>query len=127
MLQETRPNKKLYVVTEQGKAFLKDWMAQPSAISSVKDDLLVKIFGGYLVPVEVVVEDLLAHRQQHQARLDEYQSIEQQFFPERERLPPVARFQYLTLRNGIRYERSWLAWCEEAIAYLQPSKLQNSN
>lgn len=126
ILQETRPNKKIYAVTEAGKAFLKDWMAEPSAVSPVKDDLLVKIFGGYLVPVEVIVTDLLHHRQQHQTRLDEYRAIEKEFFPERERLSPVARFQYLTLRNGIRYEQSWLAWCEEAIAYLQPAKLQNS-
>ncbi|MFE4108268.1 PadR family transcriptional regulator [Almyronema epifaneia] len=126
VLQDTRPNKKLYAVTEAGKLFLKDWMAEPTALNPVKDDLLVKIFGGYLVPVEIIVSDLLTHRQQHQARLDEYRTIEKQFFPERERLSPVARFQYLTLRNGIRYEQSWLAWCEEAIAYLQPSKLQNS-
>jgi hypothetical protein len=31
----------------------------------------------------------------------------------------AARFQYITLRNGIHFETSWLAWCDETLATLE--------
>jgi hypothetical protein len=30
-------------------------------------------------------------------------------------MPVAARFQYITLRNGIHFETSWLAWCDETL------------
>lgn len=117
--QDTRPNKKIYSVTESGTAVLQAWMGQPATMSPLKDDLLVKLFGGYVVPREVMLTELEHHKRQHQARLAEYRAIAARFFPEPEALSPKGTYQYLTLRSGIHYERSWLTWCEEAIATLR--------
>lgn len=116
--QEGRPDKKLYNVTEEGKTHLREWIAQPGEISPMKDELLVKLFAGYVVPMQTILAELENHRAQHLERLATYGEIEQKYFKNLESLPIEQKFVYLTLRQGIRYEREWLAWCEEAIAFL---------
>jgi len=116
--QDGRPNKKIYEVTEGGQGFLQEWMAKPTGIRTVKDDLLVKLFAGHLVSRDLILAELENHRQLHEARLGEYRALEQQFLAKSDGLTLASRFQYLTLRNGLLIEQSWLAWCDEAIAYL---------
>ncbi len=117
--QDTRPNKKMFSVTATGRALLQTWMQQPCAMAPLKDDLLVKLFGGALVHTAVMLEELECHRRQHRDRLAEYRTISTQFFSNPEDLSIAATYQYLTLRNGLLYEEGWLTWCEEAIATLQ--------
>ena len=116
--QAGKPDKKVYRVTEAGKAHLQDWIAQPSKCVPTKDDLLVKLFVGYLVAPETLRATLHHERAQHGATLAAYRDIEQTYFTNPEGMPLAARFQYITLRNGIHYETSWLAWCDETLATL---------
>jgi hypothetical protein len=94
-------------------------MAQPSELTSIKDELLVKIFAGYMAPKEAILEELERHRQLHAEKLKIYQDIEQQYFQNPQALCPQAKFRYLTLRKGIGYEMDWITWCDEAIGLLQ--------
>lgn len=112
--QAHRPDKKNYVVTATGKDYLREWIAQPNTLAYPKDELLVKLFAGNLVDTKVLLDQLEHHRVQHQDRLNTYLSIEQQFFPNLIQLSLAQRYQYLTLRQGIRLETEWLAWCIEA-------------
>ncbi|MBD2330099.1 PadR family transcriptional regulator [Alkalinema sp. FACHB-956] len=117
--QEGRPDKRLLTITEAGRELLQTWIAAPAEISPVKDDLLVKVFGGGHVSPQVLLQELRHHQQQHQIKLQTYRTIEAQCFaPSIETMAWDKRCRYLTLRNGICYEESWLAWCEEAIAAL---------
>jgi DNA-binding PadR family transcriptional regulator len=113
--QANRPDKKNYVVTAKGQDFLREWIAQPSTVGYPKDELLVKLFAGDLVDFQIILGELEHHRTQHQDRLDIYHSIEQQIFHNLEQLTIAQRYQYITLRQGIRLETEWLAWCAEAI------------
>jgi len=115
--QAGRPDKKLYSVTELGKQQLRSWIAQASEPTPIKDDLLVKIFAGYVAPAQIILE-LERHRKAHLKRLSAYKDLEQRYFQNSQELPLQAKFRYLTLRNGIRYETDWLAWCDEAIQLL---------
>ncbi|MDB9524984.1 PadR family transcriptional regulator [Oscillatoria sp. CS-180] len=117
--QDARPNKKLYSVTESGKTFLMEWLDQSVSLCPIKDDLLVKLYGGYLIEPDAMVKELRQQRKLHQTRLVEYQAIEDRFFPDVEALSQKGTYQYLTLRNGIQFEQGWLKWCDEAIATLQ--------
>jgi DNA-binding PadR family transcriptional regulator len=117
--QENRPDKKNYRITELGKQKLQEWIAQPSEPMAFKDDLLVKIFAGYVVSPATILIEIENHRQAHQQRLEEYKNIQEKGFRNPNKLDLTAKYQYLTLRNGIRYETEWLAWCSEAIALLQ--------
>ncbi len=116
--QSNRPDKKVYEVTEAGNDYLRKWIAQPSKVAAIKDELLVKFFAGDLVDPAVILSELEHHRAQHQDLLDTYKSIEQRFFSEACQLSINRRYQYLTLRQGIRLETEWLAWCAEAITFL---------
>ena len=117
--QESRPDKKLYSVTPLGQQQLIEWMVQPGEPTPIKDDLLVKIFAGYLAPRETMLEELERHRQLHQERLKTYQDIEQRYFQHLQSLSQPDKFRYLTLRKGIGYEMDWIAWCDEAIQLLK--------
>lgn len=120
--QETRPDKKLYTVTELGRLQLIEWMNRTCEPAVIKDDLLVKIFAGYLIPEQKLIEEIEHHRQIHAEKLKVYQDIEQQYFSHPQTLAHQQKFQYLTLRKGIGYETDWISWCEEAIELLKPEK-----
>ncbi len=123
--QASRPDKKIFSVTDLGLANLKTWLLQSSDLAPVKDEFLVKIYAGYLVSSEAIVKKIQEHRQLHQRQLATYQEIEQQFFsgfPEcyaQSSGKFKLLFAYLTLRRGIGFEQGWLDWCDEAIAILQ--------
>jgi DNA-binding PadR family transcriptional regulator len=113
--QVNRPDKKVYKLTETGKNYLQQWIARPSTVPAIKDELLVKLFAGDLVEPAVILCELEHHRAQHQDILNTYKLIEQKLFANVAALSPNRRYQYLTLRLGLRSETEWLAWCAEAI------------
>lgn len=117
--QEERPDRKVYRLTAAGLTALKTWFAQPVKPPKVNDALLVKVFGGHLVPPAELLAELAQHAALHRERLAEYRAFEQQYLgtPEAER----ARFRlpYLTLRRGILYEEDWLRWLDEARAVIE--------
>lgn len=121
IVQEGRPDKKVYSVTEQGKIQLQEWIAQPSEPMAVKDNLLVKIFSGYVVPEHTLRQELERHRQAHIEKLSTYKDLEQKYFSSPQTFSQSAKYQYLTLRKGICYEQQWVSWCDEAIQLLTTS------
>ncbi len=117
--QNGRPDKKSYSISPAGTAQLQDWIAKPTTLSPMKDELLTKLFVGHLVPIETLLQQLQEQRSQHAENLATYHTIEKLFNNPAE-LSLQLRCQYLTLRNGIHYETGWLAWCDEAIDQLTP-------
>jgi len=119
--QDSRPDKKIYSVTEAGREYLSDWIAQPAEMNSIKDELLVKLFAGHLVSQQTLLAELARHRQRHVEQLSVYQAIEKQYFQDLSKTSTEGKFRYLTLRHGIRYETEWLNWCDEVVQFLQTS------
>ncbi len=49
--QEARPDRKVYSITEQGHAALRQWQAQPPEVFQVRDEMLLKVlFGSFAGP-----------------------------------------------------------------------------
>ncbi len=118
--QEGRPDKKLYHITETGKQKLQAWIAQPCEPAAIKEDLLVKIFAGYVATSpEIILHELQQHRQAHLEKLSTYKALEQRYFQNLQSLSLPAKFRYLTLLKGISYESDWVAWCDRAIEILR--------
>lgn len=117
--QENRPDKRIYSVTALGKKQLCQWIAESEEMAPIKDDLLVKLSVGYLVPSQTIVAKLETHRRQHQQRLAIYREIKRQYFKNLQALSKPLRFQYITLLCGIHYETGWLAWCDEIMPLLR--------
>lgn len=116
--QPKRPDKKVYQITEPGEQQLKAWIASPCEPMAIKDDLLVKIFAGYIASTGTILEEIERHRQAHLKRLSAYKVLEEQYFQNPQQLSENEKFQYLTLLKGISYETDWLAWCEKATQLL---------
>ncbi|MBD2663977.1 transcriptional regulator, PadR family [Richelia sinica FACHB-800] len=123
--REGRLDKKIYSITDAGKQHLIGWMLQPSEPDIVREDLLVKIFAGGLVPVDVLVDDVERHRRIHVEKLAKYREIEQEKCPYADRLSSTEKLRRLVLHAGIRYESEWIAWCDEALATLKESEEQS--
>ncbi|UFP95664.1 PadR family transcriptional regulator [Gloeobacter morelensis] len=117
--QEGRPNKKLYELTEAGKRWLSEWMAEPSEPCAVREDMLVKTFAGYLTSPEVLIADIERRKALHAEKLAYYRQIEREHFSDLSAIPIEKRFGYLSLKRGLRYEADWVAWCDEAAALLR--------
>jgi len=116
--QASRPDKKLYHLTQLGHQHLTQWVAEPCEAVAMKDDLLVKVFVGSLVSTSVIEQELARHRQLHSEKLATYKTIQQEYFQAPRQLPEVGLFPYLTLRRGIRHEQEWIDWCDEALELL---------
>lgn len=116
--QENIPNKKLYQITDQGIETLKAWLLEPAELMAIREELLVKVIAAQLVPKSVILEEINRHLKLHSQQLSEYKRIEQQQFSDISQLDFEKKCLYATLRSGIRYENSRIAWCEEAISIL---------
>jgi DNA-binding PadR family transcriptional regulator len=122
--QHGRADKKVYSVTDAGRAELKRWIAEPliGRGSSVTDsrtrDLAVKIRGavhGDLDALRGQVEEL---RHERAELLDTYTDFEKRQFPDPAALTGTALHQYLVLRGGIRAEQGSVDWLDEVLLSL---------
>jgi len=119
ILQAGRPDKKLYSVTDLGEQQLKKWIAQPCEPTPIKDDLLVKIFAARVASKETILAEIEQHQKAHLEKLSTYENLKQHYFRNPQKLSQPEQFQYLTLLNGISYEKHWLAWCDGVIELLK--------
>ena len=113
--QEGRPDKRVYAVTDTGRAALREWLESPDVEpDEFKSPLLLKLFFG----AETTRETLLGHLERMRARYEEeletYRTIERVIKHE-----PSLYYPYLTLRCGLRATRSSIRWIDETIEELK--------
>lgn len=120
--REGRLDKKIYSITELGKQHLVEWMKKPSEPDVIREDILVKIFSGSLVPINVLIEDVERRHRTHQNKLSKYREIEKEHFANQVELSYQEKLKYLVLKAGIRCELEWIDWCNEALEMLKDSK-----
>lgn len=111
--QTTRPDRKIYRMTEQGSAALTAWLAAQDKLPTVRDALLIKIYAAARGDPQRLQQEVARHIGLHQAQLQAHREEEQRYFQSDEATRHKRRWPYLTLRRGIRYEQEWLAWLEE--------------
>lgn len=119
VLQERRPNKRLFTLSEQGQAELVRWLHEPSRLNATKDELLVRMAGvDHMDPsaARVAIDQRRSHAADKLATYEEMSALllrgrtEDEFLRTARRIGP-----YLTLRRGIAYESSRLEWCNWAL------------
>ena len=117
--QRGRPTKKIYSLSDLGRSELLEWLHVPAGTQRVKDEMMLKTFCCGLLSDAEALGLVRRHRELHEVKLQRYQELER--FLEsglstanRERLGP-----YLTLLRGIRYERDYIGWCDEATRLLR--------
>jgi DNA-binding PadR family transcriptional regulator len=118
--QDGRPDKKRYELTDDGRAELRAWLAEPADPEVTRSELAVKVRGAANGDVKTVLAEVRRHRDLHAERLDAYLHNEKREFPDPSRLRGRRLHQYLVLRGGISYERGAIEWCDEILTALSP-------
>jgi DNA-binding PadR family transcriptional regulator len=114
IVQSGKPNKLVYTLTSDGRAALRQWAARPSRASSIKDDLLVRLYALDCVDIDPLRADLMARQAYHRDRFSRFERILNKRFPEGT-ASPADLGKLLTLRLGLRYEHAVVEWCDEAL------------
>ncbi|MDT4938872.1 MAG: hypothetical protein QOG80_2543 [Pseudonocardiales bacterium] len=120
--QDGRPDKKLYELTDGGRAELRGWLARPAEPEVTRSELAVKIRGASGGDLRAVLREVRRHRDLHAERLDTYLVNEKHEFPDPSRLRGRRLHQYLVLRGGMSYERGSIEWCDEVLEALAPRR-----
>ncbi|MFB7629886.1 PadR family transcriptional regulator [Streptomyces sp. NPDC056149] len=123
VVQETRPTKRLFHVTDAGLAELEEFTAAATKPSLVRDDLLVMVQAADHVDAESLMSQLSERVAFAQARIDLFGKMlrkmrgdrtEEEFLREGERIGP-----YLTCLRGLAFEQGNRDWCERTTAVLR--------
>ena len=123
--QGVRPNKKVYELTEEGRAALRQWVESPTPPVILRDEFFLKAYSLWLADPGRMME---VFREQAQLRKQRLELLEQALeakrstdsaSPEKPALFELTDllFQYLT-----GYEQNYLAWCQSALHYLEQRK-----
>jgi DNA-binding PadR family transcriptional regulator len=127
VVQQGRPDKKVYDATDGGRAELARWIAQPltgrgSAVTDGRTrELAVKIRGvayGDDAAIAALRTQVVALRDERAESLDTYLGFEKLQFPDPTALRGPALHQYLVLRGGIRAEEGSVDWLDEVLTAL---------
>lgn len=126
-VQEGKPDKKVYAISELGKQELIDWMDMRCKPQKVNDSLLVKLYGGHLAKPQVLLDEVNEGVESHQKTLAVLEALELEY----KALPPERRNElalpFLTLRRGILGEHAWLEWAGEVQLHLKKLTKENGS
>ncbi|GAB2669305.1 PadR family transcriptional regulator [Saccharopolyspora gloriosae] len=115
VVQEARPNKRLFTVTEAGSAELERFAATPSKPSFIRDDLLVKVAAADSVDPAELISRLDERAEASRAKLDLFDGLlatmrgdldEDEFLARGTGIGP-----YLTCLRGRVFESENRDWC----------------
>jgi DNA-binding PadR family transcriptional regulator len=118
VVQHGRPNKNLWTITDAGRQRIADWSRAGSDPASIKDELLVKLYAlGHVdrTALRAQIADRVAG---HKEQLELYEQILRKHYSAVDTADADQVGKYLGLQLGLRYERGWVEWCEEAMRAL---------
>lgn len=118
---ENKRNKIIYSITEEGREYLKEWVALPVEKDELRYETLLKLFfgkeGG---PLQVK-----SHIDAFQKKIEEelpYLIGAADTLRENRELDDAHEYYLLTVEFGIKTYRAYLEWCEEAKAMLNKER-----
>lgn len=109
-----RPDRKVYALTDAGRERVREWLGQPAAEDVPRNETLLKLFFGGLVPGAVSLEHVAEERRRQQASLREYARIEQKLKSESGNDPQL-RFWLMTLSYGRHVSQGVVDWADEVL------------
>ena len=120
LIQRERPNKKLYTITDKGRAELLRWLRAPLRPLQMKHEALLKCrFYANLRPSEAISR-MADERAQYEQLLSQYLTLEKQFFgTQKDYTDADAMFAYFTLKRGIMFLEESMRWCDWAASEVQ--------
>jgi len=109
----------VYSLTEEGRAELQRWLQAPVERQQVRNELLLKLFFGAQVPLEVSIEHVESFRSRQLRALQRYEEAEQAMNLREKPDDPNRRHWLVTLSYGRHQALAAIAWCDETLAELR--------
>ncbi len=129
--QEDRPDRKVYHITDEGRAELHRWLTTPLDLARIRHKWLVQVFFAHQLPDEEITALFEARAQKLRQKLELFRTgvqavIERRFAEERSER--TRRLWQFTLDYGIAHIEWELQWIESALEELHhlPSDEQQS-
>jgi DNA-binding PadR family transcriptional regulator len=113
-IQHDRPNRKVYSLTEAGKAELIRWLQCPQPLPTIREPLLMQLFFAAQLPNEAIIQLLEQQLAAHIEKLTECEKIELPALGDR-CASREQMMQRLVLELAIRREQTYIDWLKTAI------------
>lgn len=122
--QEDRPDRRVYTITEAGKAALRVWLAEPlTQLDQSKEPLLLKLFFSGQLDKESILTQLHIQRALYQRLLDTHRTVTANLIQEATEINPHLQKDALlweaTRRLGELSTELYVRWLDETIAQIQ--------
>ncbi|MFE9634082.1 PadR family transcriptional regulator [Streptomyces sp. NPDC006463] len=123
VVQETRPNKRLFQVTAAGRAALEEFAAAASKPSVIRDDLLVKVQTADRIGTAPVIGQLEERASAAEAKIELLGKLLRQMRGDMDEAEFLLRGEriggYLTCLRGVAFEQGHREWCLRTAAVLR--------
>lgn len=120
-MEEEQPEgqrlRKVYRLTAQGRARLKEWLAEPCGQQVKREELLLKLFFGDRAPAGAMRRAVEERRDLLRADLARYEEIRKQIEGQIGNYG-AAPYWKMTVEFGIAEASAQLGWCERTLAEL---------
>ena len=129
-VQENRPNRKIYEITDAGREEFLRWMRTPTPPAGLRDPFLIKIFLGTELPVEDTLVLMRRQMEEHQKVIAFSETVLRDRIAhavEHEKFTTKhALYWTLTLEMALAYRRAYVDWCERSMRLLEESMLDEA-
>lgn len=125
VVQQDRPDRKVYHITDPGREELLRWLSAPPLMGSPHSAALVQVFFAAQLPDEELLAKFEGFAQMMRAVLAQYDHIPQDVEVYKQMVSSEREYYFwmLTLDNGIRNMRANLEWIENIIKQLKSGKV----
>lgn len=120
VMQEEKPNKRVYTITQEGDQELKSWLLSPHTISgSIKSSFLMRIFFSGEVGEEAVRKLLYDYRDKCKEYIEPMEVATKTVAEEGPENPKHEKYWKIVVMHGEMQLKASIEWAEKAIALLE--------
>jgi PadR family transcriptional regulator AphA len=123
--QEDRPDRKVYHITEAGRADLLRWLSGPPPLDEPRSAPLIQVFFSGQLSDEEILAKFEGYAAIMRNFLSQYDQVPSQIIPYQQEItsPREHFFWLLTLDSGIRQMRANLEWTESVIEKIKTGQV----
>jgi len=126
LIQRERPNKKLYSITDKGRAELVRFLRAPKRPLQMKNEGLLRTRFSAHLPLDEALAHITEERERYDLLLESYREIERiEHGSGRDYRNPDDLYAFLTLQRGIMFLEESLRWCGWAQSEIERYGRQN--
>ncbi|MDA9557601.1 PadR family transcriptional regulator [Vibrio sp.] len=117
--QEGKPDRKVYSITEAGRAALREWFQKPTSHNAVRDEFSAKLMACSVETSPSFQHNLVELIEESRRFLTHFKELEATEYANKDNLDKTQRIELLTLRRNMFIREAWIEWAEEVVSELQ--------